>query len=131
MPQQVDHDLSGFRPRRFPPYAMKKKDADAESKAGIKQMDNPKSSRGYVIPGEQDIKRFSGFVERQQGKPSSGRQVDSQAETRYQVEQTAKMRAAMAKRKAASTVSAPKRGKTMGALLGIAGAATAMKKRGR
>ncbi|CAB4158825.1 hypothetical protein UFOVP704_27 [uncultured Caudovirales phage] len=132
MPQELDHDIKSFlRPRKFPKDAMTKKDTDAEVKAMHGNKTGNKTGRGYVVSGEQDIKRFSGFVERQQGKPSSGRQTDSTSENRYLSEQTAKMKAAMAKRKAANTSPAPKGRKTMGALLGIAGAAQAMKNRGR
>jgi hypothetical protein len=107
----------------------------------------PSKPRG--IPGTQDTGSVSGAIARRHIREGTtarvgvagrdtvkdtynvARQIDKQEMNKYMLDQTAKMKAAMAMRKAANTSSAPKGRKTMGALMGIAGAAQAMKKRGR
>jgi hypothetical protein len=131
------------------PQTAKDKELGRYTSKEMRAIADGKNIRPKVIPGTQDTGSPLGALAR--GHIAAGttartgvagrdtvkdnynvaRQSDSQMATKYTAEQTAKMKAAMAKRKAANTSPAPKGRKTMGALLGIAGAAQAMKNRGR
>jgi hypothetical protein len=91
-----------------------------------KKYNSQKRTGGHVLPGTQDLGSMAGFVARSKGE--LGQLADSKSQTKYLANQTAKMKAAMAKRKVEST-NAPKERKSMGALLGIAGVINASSKR--
>jgi hypothetical protein len=141
MPQNTD--------KNYRPQNPGDKEINQYTRDELKKMTNNLPVKPRVIPGTQDTGSVSGAIGRKHLAAGTtarvgmahrdtvkdtynvSRQIDKQEMNKYMADQTARMKAAMAKRKAASTVSAPKRGKTMGALLGIAGAAKAMKGRGR
>jgi hypothetical protein len=141
MPQTADKN---YRPQNPGDKELKQYTRDDLNK-GAKGL--PSKPRG--IPGTQDTGSVSGAIARRHiadgttarvgvaGRDTVkdtynvARQIDKQEMNKYMADQTSRMKAAMAKRKSANTVSAPKGRKTMGALLGIAGAAQAMKNRGR
>jgi len=140
MPQDPD--------KNYRPQTARDKELRTYTGKDLRAITGGKSIRPKVIPGTQDTGSVLGALGRghiEAGTTSktgiAGRDTvkdnydvsrlsDSQTATKYTAEQTAKMRAAVARRKAAAPkMSASKGRKTMGALLGISSAISSQGKR--